>query len=43
MDEFGKIVTPPTQMQQIMGTIYTLVYSIVVIMFGTAYKVLAKK
>jgi hypothetical protein len=42
MDSMGNIIEPPTETQQYMGTLYTTVYSVVVIIFGTLYKKLAE-
>ena len=41
MDEMGNIIEPPSETDSLMGNIYTTVYSIVVIVFGTLYKHIA--
>lgn len=43
IDEAGDIVVPPTDQDKRNGSLYSFIYSIVVIVFGTAYKQLAYK
>jgi len=38
MDEMGNILEPPTEEDKMLGSIYSFIYSMVVIIFGTAYK-----
>lgn len=41
VDENGKVIREQTQEMKIKGYIYTFVYSIIVIIFGNLYKILA--
>lgn len=43
MDEFGIVIVPPTEAQQNLDSIYTFVYSLVIILFGQLYKGIAIK
>jgi hypothetical protein len=43
MDDNGDIVEEPTQTDIYSGYLYTLIYSVVVIIFGEGYKMLAYK
>jgi hypothetical protein len=38
MDSHGNIIEPPTADEKFAGTVYSFIYSMVVIIFGTAYK-----
>jgi hypothetical protein len=40
-DEEGNIIEPPTSLDTIKGQVYSVVYSIVIILFGEIYKVFA--
>ena len=41
LDEDGNVVIPPTMTETITGFFYTGVYSAIIILFGTLYKILA--
>ena len=43
MDDMGNILVPPTETDSMLGNIYTFIYSLVVIIFGTLYKKIAEK
>ena len=43
LDEQGNVIVPPSEVDSLMGNIYTTVYSLVVIIFGTLYKKIAEK
>ena len=43
MDEMGNILEAPNEEDKMLGSIYSFIYSMVVIIFGTGYKQLAYK
>lgn len=43
MDDMGNILVPPTEAEALLGNIYTGVYSLIVVVFGTLYKKIAEK
>jgi hypothetical protein len=43
MDDLGNVIVAPTSTDSLLGNIYTGVYSLVVVVFGTLYKKIAEK
>ena len=41
-DENGKVIEPPTAWDDFLGNIYTIVYSVIIVVFGEMYKKFAE-